>query len=65
MPKNKAGFIKATYEGVQENWPVIIAECLSAAIDSVKDGKKVWTVVAQWLTLLAPPMELVQTKKRG
>jgi hypothetical protein len=43
---------------------MIIAESLSAAIDSVKDGKKLWIAVAQWLTLLAPPVEPIQPKKR-
>ena len=46
MPKNKAGFIIATYEGVQVDWLVIIANCLRAAIDSVKGGRKVWTTRA-------------------
>ena len=65
MPKNKVGFIIATYEGVQVDWPAIIADCLKAAIDSVKGGKKVWTTVAQCLTLLTLPVELVHTKKQG
>ena len=60
IPKNKA-----TYEGVQVYWPVIIADCLRAAIDSMKDDKKVWTVLVQWPTLMALPVELVQIKKRG
>ena len=47
MPKNKDVFIIATYEGVQEDWLVIIVDYLSATIDSVKDGKKVWTTVVQ------------------
>ena len=65
MPKNRVGLIIATYEGVQVDWPVIIADSLSVAIDSVKDGKKMWTAVAQWLTLLALPVEPMQSKKRG
>ena len=44
---------------------MIIVDGLSATIKSVKEGKKVWMAVAQWLTLLGPPVELVQTKKRG
>ena len=64
MPKNKAGFIIATYTGVQVDWSVIIADCLRTAIESVQNSKKLWTVVAQWLTLLAPPVEPVRTKKR-
>ena len=46
MPRNRAGLIIATYEGVQVDWPVIIADGLSATIDSIKgkDGKKMWTM---------------------
>ena len=46
MPKNRAGFIIATYEGVKIDWPVIVADPLRAAIQFVADGKNVWTVVA-------------------
>ena len=63
MPKNKAGFIVATYEGIRVDWPVITADSLRAAIQSIVDGKKVWTVVAQWLTLLAPPVLAIKDKK--
>ena len=70
MPQNRAGLIIATYEGVKVDWPVLIADGLCAAIDTVrgkeaKEGRKIWHAVAQWLTLLAPPVEPVQTKKRG
>ena len=46
---------------------MLIANCLCAAIDSVrgKEGRKIWTAVSQWLTLLAPPVEPVKTTKRG
>ena len=43
----------------------MIADGLSVAIISIKDGKKMWTVVAQWLTLLAPPVEPMKQRKRG
>ena len=65
MPRNRAGLIIATYEGVQVDWPVMIADGLSATIVSIKDGKKMWTTVAQWLTLLAPPVEPMKQRKRG
>ena len=65
MPKNKVGFTIATYQGVRVDWPIIVADYLSVAIDSMKGGKKVWMAVAQWLTLLAPLVELVPTKKKG
>ena len=57
MPRNRVGLIIATYEGVQVDWPVIITDGLSVAIILVKDGKKIWTTVVQWLILLAPPVD--------
>ena len=67
MPQNRADLIIATYEGVKVDWPVLIADGLCAAIESVrgKEGRKIGTAVAQWLTLLAPPIEPVRTIKRG
>ena len=67
MPQNRAGLIIATYEGVKVDWPVLIADGLCATIEFVKgkEGRKIGTVVAQWLTLLAPPIEPVRTMKRG
>ena len=62
MPKNRVGFIIATYKGVKVDWPVTIADSLRAAIQSVVDGKKVWTVVAPWLTLLAPPVPAIKRR---
>ena len=69
MPQNQAGMIIATYEGIKVDWPVLIADGLCAAIDTVrgkdgKEGRKIWHAVTQWLTLLVPPVEAVQTKKR-
>ena len=45
----------------------MIADGLCAAIESIrgKEGRKIWHAVAQWLTLLAPPIEPVKTKKWG
>ena len=67
MPQNRAGLIIATYEGVKVDWPVLIADGLCAAIESVrgKEGRKIGTAVAQWVTLLEPPIEPVKTTKRG
>ena len=49
MPQNRAGLVIATYEGVKVDWPVLIADGLCAAIESVrgKEGRKIWHVVAQ------------------
>ena len=67
MPQNRVGLVIATYEGVKVDWPVLIAACLCAAIDSVrgKEGRKIWTAVSQWLTLMAPLVEPIKTTKRG
>ena len=65
MPKNRVRFIIATYKGVKVDWLVIIADSLRAATQSVVDGKKVWIEMAQWLTLLAPPVPPLKAKKRG
>ena len=65
MPEDRAGFIIATYQGEKVDWSVIIANSLRAAIQSVLDGKKVWTAVAQWLTLLAPPVQAIKAKKQA
>ena len=73
MPQNRAGMIIATYEGIKVDWPVLIADGLCAAIETVRgkdgkegrDGRKIWHAVTQWLTLLVPPVEPVQPKKRG
>ena len=62
MPKNRVGFIIATYEGFSMDWLVIIDDSLQAAIQSVVDGKKVWTAVAQWLILLTPPVLGIKAK---
>ena len=40
MPKNRAGFIIATFEGIKLDWPVIVADALRAGIQAVVDGKK-------------------------
>ena len=41
MPKNRAGFIIATFEFLKVDWQVIIADSLRAGIASVVDEKKV------------------------
>ena len=58
MPKNRTGFIIATYEGLQVDWSVIMA-----AIAAVTDGK-VWPVVAQWLTILALSQLTIKAKRK-
>ena len=42
MPKNWAKFIVTTFKGLKVDWPVIVANSLPVAIESIMDGKKVW-----------------------
>ena len=56
MPKNWAGFIIATLEGLEVDWALITADSLLIAIAAVADGKKkAWTGVAQWLDNSSTP----------
>ena len=56
IQKYRAGFVIAAYEGLKVDWVTIITECLKSAIASLVEGKKSWTGLAQWLTLLVPPV---------
>ena len=48
MPKNKVGFIIASFEGLRVDWPLFTTDSLRIAIAVVADGKKSWTGVTQW-----------------
>ena len=50
IPKYRAGFVLAAYEGLKVDWGTIIIECLKSAIEFLVEGKKSWTGVARWLT---------------
>ena len=65
MPKYKAGFVIAAYEGLKVDCVAIITECFKDAIESLVEGKKSWTGMAQSLTLLVPPVLTIKPKKRG
>ena len=65
IPKYKVGFVIAAFEGLQVDWTTIIADCLRSTIASLVEGKKEWTGLAQWLTLLVPPVLAIKPKKRG
>ena len=65
MPKKKAGFIIATFEGLKEDWSMIVADSLWAGIGSVVDGKKAWCGLAHWITLLVPPPQHTPSIKRS
>ena len=63
IPKYRAGFVITAYEGLKVDWVTIITDCLKSAIVSLVEGKKSWTGVAQWLTLLVPPVLTIKPKK--
>ena len=61
IPKYRAGFVIAAYEGLQVDWLHFIIEGLKDAIGNLVDGKKSLAGIAQWLTVLVP----IRQKKRG
>ena len=65
MPKYRAGFVIATYEGLKVDWLYFITEGLKDAIGDLVGGKKPWASIAQWLTVLVPPVLSIKPKKRG
>ena len=65
IPKYRAGFVIAAYEGLRVDWLHFITEGLKDAIGNLVDGKKSWAGIAQWLTVLVPPVLPIRQKKRG
>ena len=62
--KNRIGFIIATYEGLRVDWAAITSNSLRAVIAGIVDGNKAWSRVAQYLTILAPPLLAIQPKRK-
>ena len=65
IPKYRAGFVIAAYEGLKVDWLYFITEGLKDAIRDLVGGKKPWAGIAQWLTVLVPPILSIKPKKRG
>ena len=65
IPKYRGGLVITAYEGLQVDWLHFITEGLKDAIRNLVDGKKSWAGVAQWLTVLVPPVLPIKQKKRG
>ena len=63
MPKYRAGFVIATYEGLKVDWVSFITEGLKDAIGDLVGGKKPWAGIAQWLTVLVPPILSIKPRK--
>ena len=64
IPKNRIGFIIATYKGLWVDWAAKIVDSLREAVAGVVDDKKAWSGIAQWLTILAPPQLAIQPKRK-
>ena len=47
IPKYRAGFVIAAYEGLRVDWIHFITEGLKDAIGNLVDGKKSWAGIAQ------------------
>ena len=48
MPKYKAGFVIAAYEGLKVDWLYFITEGLKDTIGDLVEVKKPWAGIAQW-----------------
>ena len=57
MPKKRAGFIIATYEKEDFNWPLLSGEALREQLQGVKTGKPMKQIFARWLSVLFPVQE--------
>ena len=56
MPKKRAGFIIATYEGENFDWGLLSAEALWEQLSGIQQkGKMMKTIIARWLAVLFPP----------
>ena len=56
MPKKRAGFIIATYEGEKFDWGLLLAEALREQLSGIQQkGKMMKTIIARWLSVLFPP----------
>ena len=65
IAKYRVACVIATYEGLQVDWLHFITEGLKEAIKNLVEGKKPWARIAQWLTVLVPPVLPIKQKKRS
>ena len=54
MPKKRAGFIIATYEGEIFDWGLLSANALREQLYGVQQGKPMKPIFARWLSVLFP-----------
>ena len=64
-PKYRAGFVIGAYEGLSIDWLYFIIKGLKDAIGDLVGGKKPWSDIAEWLTVVVPPVLPIKPKKRG
>ena len=65
IPKYRARFVIAAYEGLRINWLYFITEGLKDAIGDLVGGKKPWAAIAQWLIVLVPLVLPIKNKEEG
>ena len=57
MPKKRAGFIIAAYEGEAFDWGLLSADALREQLNGVQKGKPMKPIFARWLSVLFPTSE--------
>ena len=65
IPKYRAEFVIAAYEALIIYWLYFITEGLKDAIGDLVGDKKPWAGIAQWMTVLVPPVLPIKPKRRG
>ena len=65
IPKYRASFVIAAYEGLKVDWTIIIADCLQSGIASLGEGNNALMGISQWLTLLVTPTACHPTEEAG
>ena len=63
MPKYRANFVIAAYEGLKVDWLYFITDGLKDAIGDLVGAKKPWAGVAQWLSVLDLPSSPLNLRK--
>ena len=59
MPKQKAGVIIETFEGKAVDWGVITGPTLREGLREYQTGRKLRSIIPQYLTVLFPPRGLL------
>ena len=57
MPKKRASFIRAAFEGEDFDWALLSAEALREQLHGVQNEKPMKKIFARWLSVLFPAQE--------